>query len=262
MIRDRSRHIQARRIPRMVVILGTLLLGPGLLGHGAFSTAADPEPAQAAKKPDKWARHYAERVALFQRENAAAQGQEKNFVLVGSSHVERFNAEKLLPGQRVVNRGIASDRIGITERGILHRLDCSVFDCNPRLILIENGVNDLGELWRHGRPTIDQTERCYREVVERIRGRLPRVPMVIVGLFPTRDRYAELNPMILEFNQRLVKIAADFDCTFMDVHTPYIDTDGLLKKEYSVEGLHLTAAGYQHWAGQIADLLKRTGMME
>ncbi len=57
-----------------------------------------------------------------------------------------------------MNRGIAADRIGITERGILHRLKSSVFDCNPGFVILENGVNDLGELWRHGTPTIDETK--------------------------------------------------------------------------------------------------------
>ena len=212
------------------------------------SWAADPQTQPA---DDKWAKHYYDRVEQFKRENAAA----KNIVMVGSSHIEGFDAGKLLPGRRVVNRGIGSDRIGITDRGVLHRLDSSVFDCNPGFIILENGVNDLGELWRNGTPSIAEIEACYRKVLERIRTRLPDVPLVIVGLFPTRDRFAPLVPSIQEFNKRLAKIAADHECPFMDVFKPLVDEQNLLRKEYSRDGLHLNEAGYRVWAKMIEDML-------
>ncbi len=206
---------------------------------------------QQGPAQDKWAKHYYDRLARFTRENAAA----RNIVMIGSSHVEGFDTARHLPGRRIVNRGISADRIGIGERGVLRRLDASVFDCNPGFIILENGVNDLGELWRHGTPSMDEIDECYRKVVRQIRTRLPDVPLVVVGLFPTRDRYAGLVPLIVEFNRRLVKIAADFACVFMDVYAPFADEDGLLRKEYSREGLHLNQAGYRLWAELIEKVL-------
>ncbi len=199
----------------------------------------------------KWAKHYYARVALFQTKSVKAKG----IVLVGSSHIEGFDTARHLPGRRFVNRGIIADRIGITDRGVLRRLDSSVFNCDPSFIILENGVNDLGELWRHGTPSIDQIDECYRKVVKTIRSRLPEVPLVIVGLFPTRDTYAPLVPHIVEFNRRLEKLAADFNCPFMDVYEPFADDKGLLKTEYSREGLHLTDVGYKQWAQLIEPIL-------
>lgn len=200
---------------------------------------------------DKWVKHYYDRIARFRQDNAAA----RNIVMVGSSHIEGFDAARYLPGRRIVNRGISADRIGIDERGILHRLDSSVFDCNPGFVILENGANDLGELWRHGTPSIDEIDACYRKVVKQIRTRLPDVPLVIVGLFPTRDRFAGLVPLIVEFNWRLEKIAADFGCPFMEVYKPFADEDGLLRSEYSRDGLHLNDAGYRLWAELIEKVL-------
>ena len=207
--------------------------------------------SQTQPAVDKWARHYYDRVEQFKRENAAA----RNIVMVGSSHIEGFDAARLLPGRRVANRGIGSDRIGLTERGVLHRLDSSVFDCNPGFIILENGVNDLGELWRNGAPSIDEIDACYRKVVTRIRTQLPNVPLVIVSLFPTRDRFAPLTPHILEFNRRLERIAADHKCPFMDVFKPLADEQNLLRKEFSRDGLHLNEAGYRIWARRIEEIL-------
>lgn len=240
-------------------IVGTLIVGFVCQFASASSAANEKPAAQATSRPAAkidWVQHYHDRVAEFKAENAAA----RNIVVVGSSHIEGFKADKLLPGRRVVNRGIGSDRIGITERGILHRLDCSVFDCNPGFIILENGVNDLGELSRTGKPSIDEIDACYREVVRRIRTRLPDVPLVIVSLFPARDRFAGLKPLIVEFNERLGKIAADFECTYMDVYSPLADPQGLLREEYSRDGLHLNADGYRVWADMTEKVLAAHGL--
>lgn len=230
--------------------LSTLMVAVALAGQLASALAAGPAATQPSAA-DKWAKHYDDRVAQFRRENAAA----KTIVFVGSSHVEGFDTSKYLPGRRIVNRGIGSDRIGVDGRGVLGRLDSSVFDCNPGFILLENGVNDLGELWRNGKPSMDEIDATYRKVVARIRARLPGVPLVIIGIFPTRDRFAGLKPYIVELNQRLARIAKDAGCPFMEVYKPLADADGLLRKEYSRDGLHLSAAGYQVWADAIEKVL-------
>ncbi|MCP4251745.1 MAG: hypothetical protein GY778_32335 [bacterium] len=222
------------------------------------AAAANPDAPgdqQEPKKPGKWEKHYYDRVALFEQQNDIA----KNIVMVGSSHVEGFKADRLLPGRRVVNRGISADRIGIGQRGILNRLDSSVFDCNPGFVILQNGANDLGEHWRHGTPSPDEIETCYRKVASRIRARHPDVPLLIAGLFPTRDKYPELVPYLTEFDVRLKRIAADHECLFLDVYDSFADADKLLRKEYSREGLHLTEAGYQLWADMLEKVLAQHG---
>lgn len=218
---------------------------------GSFATGQDAGDNARKTTTDKWAKHYYDRVAQFEQENTP----QHNVVIVGSSHVEGLDAARLLPRWRVVNRGISSDRIGIGERGILHRLDNSVFYCDPSVVVLQNGANDLGELWRHGSPSMVEIETCYRKVVQRIRGRLPDVPLIIVGLFPTRDKYADLMPFIVKFDVRLKDIAHDYDCTFLEVYPSLADSQGLLRKEYSRDGLHLTKPGYRVWARLLNDAL-------
>lgn len=234
---------------RIRAVQTTLILTAAGLG----SLAAGQQPGDGADQAptDKWAKHYQDRVARFAEENAP----KRNVVLVGSSHVEGFDAALLSPRWRVINRGISSDRIGIGERGVLRRLDSSVFNCDPSVVVLENGVNDLGELRRHRTPSMDEIETCYREVVRRIRARLPRVPLLIVDLFPTRERYADLAPLIVEFNGRLRQIACDFNCMLVEAYPCLADSQGLLREEYSRDGLHLTDAGYRVWAKLLEDAL-------
>ncbi len=217
----------------------------------SIAASKDEKTADSKKKMGKWEKHYYDRVDQFKKEN----GIKQNIVIVGSSHVEGIDSEKLLPRWKVVNRGIGSDRIGIDDRGILHRLDCSVFNCDPGVVVIQNGVNDLGELKRNGTPTIDEIDKCYRKVISKIRTRLPDTPLVIVGLFPTRDKYGDLVPSLLELDARQKKIAEDFGCTYLEMFSALSGPDGFLKKEYSREGLHLTEAGYKVWMKKLNDVL-------
>lgn len=222
----------------------------------AIATAAVARNAPtSAPAANKWVAYYHDRVARFRQENAAA----KNIVLVGDSLTEGFDAARWLPGRRVVNRGITSDGVGLNDRGVLHRLDESVFDCNPGVVVLEIGVNDVGDLWRGGRPSMDDIDACYRTVVRRIRDRLPGVPLILISGCPSRDRYAGLAPLVRDFNSRLEKVAADFGLPMIDLYTPLADADGTLKKEYSRDGLHLTEAGYRIWAERLEKVLPPAG---
>jgi lysophospholipase L1-like esterase len=197
--------------------------------------------------------HYHERLRQFANERVEPGG----IVLLGSSHLEWFDAARLLPAWRFVNRGIASDRLGLTERGILHRLDSSVFDCQPAFIVFENGANDLGELWRNGTPPMEAIIAGYERVVTAIRGRLPAVPLLIVNVLPTTGRFAGLNPHVREFNPHVARIAAQHGCTHMDFDSAVASPAGELRAELTEDGLHLNAAGYKLFAARLEPHLPR-----
>ncbi|HNT36986.1 MAG TPA: alpha/beta hydrolase-fold protein, partial [bacterium] len=83
---------------------------------------------------DKWLFLYRDRMAHFRAENQRLKRlfpERKTVVLLGSSTFVAFNEAELLPGWLVLDRGISGDGLGVGDRGILHRLQESVFDCNP-----------------------------------------------------------------------------------------------------------------------------------
>jgi lysophospholipase L1-like esterase len=198
-------------------------------------------------------RHYHERVRAFMLEKVQPGG----IVLLGSSHFEWFDTDHYLPGRRFVNRGIAGDRIGVGRTGILHRLDVSVFNCQPSFILFENGANDLGELWQNGLPTMQAIINTYERVVATIRERMPQTPMLIVNVFPTRSRYTGLNPLIRQFNPYVRQFADKYGCAHMDFHSELVDAAGELRRDQADDGLHLNDAGYRLWASRLDPLLPR-----
>ena len=157
-------------------------------------TPADrPTKPEAAKKVDKppekpvdWGAifkiHYENRVRSFREQNLVF----RNVVLLGDSITEGFEVTRYFPGRRVLNRGIGADVIGNAlpaddHRGVLRRLDCSIFDCAATDVFLMIGVNDLNS----GR-NVDTMEAGYREILRQIKDRAPAVRVHVESLLPTR----------------------------------------------------------------------------
>lgn len=206
--------------------------------------------------------HYYERLRVFGGERVEAGG----IVLVGSSHWEWFDTGRFLPGYRFVNRGIASDRLGIGERGILHRLDVSVFNVRPAFIVFNNGVNDLGELWRTGEPAMEVICEVYERVIAAIRAGASDVPLLIVNELPTVGRFAGINPLVVPLNEHIRRVAEHHGCGHLDFYSVVAVPDGRghdasageLRGELTTDGLHLNDAGYALLAEKLEPHLPAT----
>jgi lysophospholipase L1-like esterase len=199
-------------------------------------------------------RHYFERLEAFKAEVVQPGG----IVLLGSSHFEWFDTDRFLPGRRFVNRGIASDRLGIGDHGILHRLDISVFDVQPSFIVFSNGVNDLGELWRNGEPSLEAIFEAYERVVLAIRAGLPDVAMLIVNELPTSGRFTGINTLIPPLNAHIRHVAERSGCQHLDFYNKVVGETGELRNDLTWDGLHLNDAGYALLAETLEPFLPRT----
>lgn len=195
--------------------------------------------------------HYVNRTTAFKEQNLALQ----NVVLLGDSITEGFNVTKFLLGRRILNRGIGADVIGNAmkegdPRGVLQRLDNSVFDCAATDVFLHIGINDLGE----GR-SLDLMEEGYREILKRIHEKTPSIRVHVQSVLPTSGKYARHNAPVLEFNQRIKKLAGEFNYNFIDLHALMADEKGELKAEFTNDGLHLNDAAYAVWRERLLQTL-------
>lgn len=207
--------------------------------------------------------HCFERLQLFAQENARvneADEETSSVMLLGSSSCEAFPAE-LLPGYTVINRGIGSDVLGIGNRGLLRHMELSIFDQQPDAIMFEMGVNDLGDLARNGTPAFEEIPAAFRTVVEQIRFRLPETTLILMRCTPVNGKYAHLAENIDRYNLELEKIAAEFDLLMLDNHSPFRNEAGLLKEEFTHDGLHLNAEAMQMWADVMKAGLLKSGVL-
>ncbi len=241
---------------------------PGLNAFGApvdnsVSGPASAAPVEATAEPvsppvptpDRWAQLYLDRVALFQQENAQLPPTRKNFVFVGDSITQGFPLEEYFPGLPVLNRGIVSDGIGFDRRGVLNRMDSSIFDCTPSVVVLLIGVNDLAHDW----VTVEQCFEGYRTIVDRVLDRLPEVKLVLCTVLPTGRKYsrhAYLNPRIDQMNESIRLLARERQLEWVDLHALYRDEEGFLPDALSRDGLHPSKEAYQLWADAVRMYLK------
>jgi S-formylglutathione hydrolase FrmB/lysophospholipase L1-like esterase len=205
----------------------------------------------------KWRALYFERLSEFCEENARLtlrSPKKPTVCLLGSSSMQGFPIE-LLKGYRVLNRGISADTLGTASRGISHRLETSVFDMNPDFVFLKNGRNDLGDRHRTGQPSIERMVEEYTRIVLTIRERLPQTRLFIVTCAPVRDKYAHLATATHSFNMQLKFLAQQHDIAVVDLYEALVDSDGLLRPEYSRDGLHLSKAGYEVWAEMMINVM-------
>lgn len=218
---------------------------PSASSPGGKSNSATPKPA--GDLGALFRMHWENRVRAFKEQNLSWQ----NVVLLGDSITEGFDVTKYFPGRRVINRGIGADVIGNNmptndPRGVLQRLDNSVFDCAATEVFILIGINDLNS----GRK-VDGMEAGYRELLKRLRDRRPDLRIHVQTLLPTRGAHAKQNAPVREFNERLKKFAPEFGCHVIDLHPLMCDEKGELKSSFTNDGLHLTEPAYEVWREQI-----------
>ncbi|MFN7142083.1 MAG: GDSL-type esterase/lipase family protein, partial [Limisphaerales bacterium] len=217
------------------LLTGVLLLLTVAIA-GADESKERPKQSEPAQDMSALFRmHYVNRTAAFKEQNLAWQ----HVVLLGDSITEGFDVSKYLPGRRVLNRGIGADIIGhqVKEgdpRGVLRRLDHSVFNCSATDVFLLIGINDLGD----GR-SVEVMEEGYRDILKRIKETTPTVRVHVQSVLPTRGNFARHNASVLQFNHRIEKLAREFGYNFIDLHTLMKDENGELKTEFTRDGLHL-----------------------
>jgi lysophospholipase L1-like esterase len=169
-------------------------------------------------------------------------------VFVGSSSFRKWTAlPQAFPGRRVLNRGFG----GSTMTDVLRFAPRIVLPAAPATVVVYAGDNDLAA----GR-TPAQVLADYRQLVQLLRARLPRVHLVVVSIKPSPSRWALAGQMRAANALLAQEVARDRRSRYVDVFTPMLGADGRPRPElYGPDALHMTAAGYALWRQRIAPAL-------
>ncbi|MGP1375812.1 MAG: GDSL-type esterase/lipase family protein [Almyronema sp.] len=174
---------------------------------------------------------------------ATGQGQNRLTVVVGDSLSLWLPPEWLPTNQFWLNQGISGD----TTAGILQRL--SAFDqTRPTTIHLMAGINDL----KNG-ATDSQVLHNLQQIVQRLRQTHPQAQVVVHSILPTR--LASLpSDRIQALNQQINAMTAQAGATFIDLQADFQDEQGILRRELTTDGLHLSPQGYRIWQVALATL--------
>ncbi|MFZ9782041.1 MAG: GDSL-type esterase/lipase family protein [Bacilli bacterium] len=164
-------------------------------------------------------------------------------VFVGDSLTQRYPLSDFYPGLHVYNRGIDGD----TTVGLSKRLDLSIFDLKPTLLVLQIGTNDLQVQGL----SKEQTVANMQAIIKTIQEKMPSLKVLLVSLYLVNQTTDKLVNRIIvgpRKNQDLQWMNSQYQqiagITFVNVYPELLDEHGDLNMQYSKEGLHLSLAGY------------------
>lgn len=166
-------------------------------------------------------------------------------IFIGDSITEFFQVNQLLSTNRVLaNRGISASR---TDH-ILEHLDCHLFGTMVRQIILLIGVNDLG----YGIAEEDIVANV-RKLIASIKEDYPMVHISLLEILPINEseKYCQTtglrtNQAINQLNTAYAHLTHEFQMVdLVVINTFFQDKKGQLAEDYTTDGLHLTAVGYE-----------------
>ncbi|WP_374164742.1 GDSL-type esterase/lipase family protein [Arcticibacter sp. MXS-1] len=209
-----------------------------------FSTSVFSASAQEVKIDSNYANsHYLQRMEFFSK----MPHRKNEIVFLGNSITEHGEWQELIPDKPVINRGIGGDN----TFGLLARVD-EIVAAKPKTIFLLIGINDLARKLPY-----EVILKNYRRIISKIRTGSPRTTLYIQSILPlnssmTKAPYLEgRNPMQIELNKRLKELCREEGLTYIDLHPLFEDENQELKKELSIDGIHLKASAYIMWVNYL-----------
>ncbi|WP_322964462.1 GDSL-type esterase/lipase family protein [Sphingomonas fuzhouensis] len=183
-------------------------------------------------------RHQTGRVRQFALYPKMAGG----IVFAGDSITEGMPWAEYFEGAH--NRGIAGD----TSIGLRNRI-VSAVAAQPDHIVINIGTNDLA----HDRD-VDAVRDTIWDIVAMAHRTAPKARLDIVSILPVSTRFdtsqlqARKKQAIPTLNAMLAQGAAAHGYRFLNVYPAMVDASGDLRRDYTVDGTHLTMLGKDRYA--------------
>ena len=182
------------------------------------------------------------------------QAQKGKVLFTSSSLMEQFPINEMLMTENIpltaYNRGVG----GFTTDDMLAHMDEMVFGTEPSVIFINIGTNGIGS----SDYELDKLMTNYEKILNSIKKRLGNVKIYLIAYYPVNDSpdVTELewvknvfkiktNENINKANKAVEQMAERMDCRYIDLNEGLTDWDGRLKKEFTIEGIHMYPNGYK-----------------
>ena len=184
---------------------------------------------------DKFLKAYSRyKIRKFKR--AAQHVPPGKLLFFGDSITEFCPLKKYYGEYEPFNSGIS----GNTTQDLLDRMEVSVYAYQPAALVLLIGVNDIINEGRNA----DEVAGNYRQILQELKEHgVDRI--LAQSCYPTFGEYAYANQEIVLLNEKIMCLAEEYGCMYVDVHAALKDPhSGELQAGYSRDGLHPNEAGY------------------
>lgn len=229
------------RKKKILIVLGCIILAAAI-GLGVYHFAVKlPEQKKQEELATLFREHYENRIALFAEENKKYSPGEVDVVFLGDSLTEGYDLNTYYPQYITVNRGIGGD----TTHGLWERLEVSAYELEPKIVVMLIGANNFDTMFER-----------YEDIVKGLRENLPDTHIVLVSLTSMGKEWGRNNQKAAFNNAKIKLIAERNGCTFVDMFSPLLnDATNEIFPEYTSDGGHLTAEGYQVFTDTLTPVL-------
>jgi lysophospholipase L1-like esterase len=186
--------------------------------------------------------NYIKRIAEF-KANPLQYG---DLVFIGNSITEQGGDW----GQRfnnpiVKNRGISGD----VSDGVVNRL-AEIYYFKPKKVFLKIGINDLfrAEL------TAEYVANNIQRIVDKIHLESPVTKIYVQTVLPTSNN-TSLKAKIAVTNTIIKNTIQTNYYQVIDLHPLFADANDLMMSIYSVDGVHLSEAGYVVWQNYVKEFV-------
>lgn len=168
-------------------------------------------------------------------------------VLIGDSITEIYNSSDLFipytksTGRFVLNRGISGD----TSDRLLERLESNALNITPSHLVILIGTNDIAK-----GIDISVIENNIASIISLTKEKSPNTKIILQAIYPVNYSISRSmvgsrkNSVIINLNKNLALLAEKEKITWLDLTEHLSDAEGNLLADYTYDGLHPNAAGF------------------
>ena len=185
----------------------------------------------------------------FKKQDSIKFPPKKAILFIGSSTFTNWkDVQTYFPNHVIINRGFG----GSSLPNVINYVPDIVFPYDPKQIVIYCGENDFT-----GGATPQVVVDRVKQLIELIRTKYPKVPLVYISIkpSPSREKYmpqmVEANAMIAKMVKKMKKVK------FVNTYNAMFNPDGTIMTDiFLKDNLHMNAKGYAIWQKIIEPYLK------
>ena len=184
---------------------------------------------------DEWERQIAEyraaKMTAYADENAKYEDYEVDVAFIGDSLTDGYDVKSYYPDYVVSNRGIGGD----TTFDLEGRIQVSLYDLKPKVAVMLIGANNFKTMFDN-----------YERILQGMKENLPNTKIILLSLTSMSGEWGKNNQLAAYNNVKIKMLAEKYSFEYVDLYSALMNIEtGEIYPEYTTDGGHLTAKGYE-----------------
>ena len=188
--------------------------------------------------------YYDAKLEQYERENVEYEDFEVDVAFIGDSLTDGYDLAQYYSQYVTANRGIGGD----TTFGVEERLQVSLFDLKPKVVVMLIGANNMDTMLQN-----------YESILQSLKENLPESKIVLCSLTAMGGEHWGRKNQLAAYNNVSIKLLAQkYGYTYVDLYSALYDVSiGEVYEGYTVDGGHFTHEGYTVVTAQITPVLEK-----